>query len=577
MKSQLKWRKGPTIIAAIILILVVAVVAIPFLVDVNRFRPTIEGQMQGALGRPVQIGDLSLSLLAGGIKAQNISIADDPAYSTSPFLTSKSLEVGVDFLPLIFSKSMHVNSITLRDPELRLVRGSAGRWNFSSLGSSAPTTPARAGKRGQPSPSPSSPSGSTSSNSKAANSAAAQQFSIGVLRIVNGRVVVSGSHARPQTYNNVQVQAKNVSLDSVMPFTFEAETPGSGKIKLSGEAGPVNRADAAQTPLSATLNVNRMDLASTGFLDPASGLAGVLDFDGTLKSDGSTAHTQGKLKADKLRVVHGGAPASQPVALDYATDYDLKKQQGTVSRGDIHVGNTVVKLVGNYLTQGENTILHMKLNGSNMPMQDVEGLLPAFGVLLPAGSRLQGGTVSANLSIDGPLERLVTTGPVNISNTKLAGFNFASKLAGMAQLAGVQSGVDTAIQTMSSNLQVAPDGIRADNLNLVLPGIGSVTGNGVIAANNALNFKMIAKLANGGGLLGGLSSLSPLGQSKGGGLPFLVQGTTANPIFLPNFGKALGSTLGSTLGAPAQGAQGLGGMLGGILGKKKPQQQPPPQ
>jgi len=99
MKSQLKWRKGPTIIAAIILILVVAVVAIPFLVDVNRFRPTIEGQMQGALGRPVQIGDLSLSLLAGGIKAQNISIADEPAYSNSPFLNSKSREVCVDFLP----------------------------------------------------------------------------------------------------------------------------------------------------------------------------------------------------------------------------------------------------------------------------------------------------------------------------------------------------------------------------------------------------------------------------------------------------------------------------------------------
>ena len=116
-----------------------------------------------------------------------------------------------------------------------------------------------------------------------------------MLRIVNGKVVVSGGDARPQTYSNVQLRAKDVSMDSVIPFTFEAQTPGSGKIKLDGQAGPINRVDAAQTPLSATLNVNRMDLASTGFLDPASGLAGVLDFDGTLKSDGSTARTQGKL------------------------------------------------------------------------------------------------------------------------------------------------------------------------------------------------------------------------------------------------------------------------------------------
>ena len=84
---------------------------------------------------------------------------------------------------------------------------------------------------------------------------------------------MSGGHARPQTYSNVQLRAKDVSMDSVIPFTFEAQTPGSGKIKLDGQAGPINRVDAAQTPLSATLNVNRMDLASTGFLDPASGLA----------------------------------------------------------------------------------------------------------------------------------------------------------------------------------------------------------------------------------------------------------------------------------------------------------------
>ena len=134
-------------------------------------------------------------------------------------------------------------------------------------------------------------------------------------------------------------------------------------------------------------------------------------------------------------------------------------------------------------------------------------------------------------------------------------------MAAFAALAGVHGGNETDIQTLSSNLRIAPDGIRADNLDLIVPALGAITGAGTIGANNALNFKMLAKLNNGGGLLGGLSNLSTLGRSKGE-LPFLIQGTTANPIFIPNVGKAIGSTV----TAPAQG---VGGILGGLFGKKK--------
>jgi AsmA protein len=203
----------------------------------------------------------------------------------------------------------------------------------------------------------------------------------------------------------------------------------------------------------------------------------------------------------------------------------------------------------------------MNLRGNNLPINDVEGLLPALGVTLPAGSRLQGGNVTANLNVAGPVDRLVTTGPIDISNATLAGFNVASKLSAIAALAGVHGGPDTVIQTLSSNLRVAPEGIRADNLNVVVQNLGAVTGAGTIAANNALNFRMAAKLANGGGLLGGMSQIASLGQ-KTGAIPFLVQGTTSNPIFVPDMGAAIGNTV----TAPAQGVEGL---FGGIFGKKK--------
>jgi AsmA protein len=545
-------RKPLIILAAIIGVLVLIVVLLPFVVDVNHFRPMITSQMQQALGRPVQIGDLRLSILAGGVTAENISIGEDPRFGQAPFLKARSLDVGVSFLPLIFSHSMHVNSITLNEPEVRLIRGAGGKWNFSSLGTATEAESPRVRGRRQPVRAPQAP--------QTANSA--QNLSIGTLRVSDGRLLVAASPGLPpREYTDVQLKARDIGYDSEIPFTLGAKTPGGGSLKLDGKAGPINREDSAQTPLSAKVSVRHFDLASSSFVDPASGMAGLVDYDGLIRSNGKQAHTEGKVKADKLRLVRGGGPAKQPVNLDYATDYDVARKQGTLTRGDVHFGNTAAHVGGNYAEQGEATVVHLKMTANNMPMQEIQGLLPAFGVTLPAGSSLQGGTVTANLAIDGPLDHLVVTGPLNVANTRLAGFSFASKMSAFAALAGVHGGNETDIQTLSSDLRIAPDGIRADNLNLIVPALGAITGAGTIGNNNALNFKMLAKLNNGGGLLGGLSNLSTLGHSKGE-LPFLIQGTTANPIFIPNVGKAIGNTV----TAPAQG---VGGILGGLFGKKK--------
>jgi len=145
MKRSLK-------IAGIVLaILVVVLIALPFLINVNSFRPRIESELSDALGRQVTVGNLSLSLLSGSVGADNIAIADDPKFAKSPFVTAKSLKVGVEMLPLIFSKQLNVTSITLEEPQITLLKTPSGTWNFSSLGgasakeSSTPTTPSSGG------------------------------------------------------------------------------------------------------------------------------------------------------------------------------------------------------------------------------------------------------------------------------------------------------------------------------------------------------------------------------------------------------------------------------------------------
>ena len=95
-------NKTLRIVLIVVGVLIVLVLAAPFLIPVNQFRPTIEEKASAALGRQVQLGNLRLSLFSGSLSAENLSIGDDPKFSSSPFLTAKSLKVGVEILPLIF-------------------------------------------------------------------------------------------------------------------------------------------------------------------------------------------------------------------------------------------------------------------------------------------------------------------------------------------------------------------------------------------------------------------------------------------------------------------------------------------
>ena len=134
-------KRALQIVGIVVGLLLIVAIALPFIIDVNSFRPRLESELSTALGRQVKVGNLKLSLLSGSVSAEDLSIADDPSFSKDPFVRAKSLDVGVDVMPLIFSKALHVNDLTLTQPEIVLLRTSAGKWNFSSLGNKAGNVP----------------------------------------------------------------------------------------------------------------------------------------------------------------------------------------------------------------------------------------------------------------------------------------------------------------------------------------------------------------------------------------------------------------------------------------------------
>ena len=566
-------------------VLVVLLIIVPFLIPVNRFRPTIEEKASAALGRKVQVGDLSLSLLRGALTAKDLSIGDDPKFSPSPFLTANSLTVGVEMMPLIFSKQLNVTGITIDEPQVTLLKNPKGDWNYSSIGgNSGGGAPASAGTETKQAP---------ANSPNASSSSSAPDVSVKKLELKNGKINLGSTNSQQRsTYDHVNVTASDFSLHSKFPVSVTVELPGGGDLKLDGNVGPIDKTDATLTPLDAKLHVSSMNLATTGILDPSLGLGGLVDLDATLANQGGFAQTNGTVKLSKALLVQGGSPAGVPMNVNYSTKYDLRKNSGVLNPSTVKIGSATAKLSGTYASPGDATVVDLKLAGDGMSAKDLEAFLPAIGVHLPKGASLTAGTLSTNLNVKGPTNKLATDGTLGLFNAKLAGFDLGSKMSAVSALTGLKTGKDLDIEKLTTNVHMAPSGLRADNFLAVVPSLGNLAGGGTLDAKNNLDFKMAATLtgaaigAIGGSGAGVGSVMGALGGGQGSGckggttIPFMVQGTASDPKFVPDVGGVAAGMLKSQLGCAGGSVANVGkaggqtpadavNALGGLLGKKK--------
>src|SRR5215472_10476783 len=188
-------RKLTIALAVMMGLVAIMVGAVWLFVDADQFRPKLEVMMSEALGRRVTIGRLRVALFSGGVAAEELMIADDPAFSRQPFVTAKSVKVGVDLITLIKSRTLRVESFRLDQPSVALLRSASGVWNFSGLGNGSSSSPSSAGTT--------------------------MAFVVQKISIAGGQIVIrglDGSHA-DRRYDGVNVDVSDLSLTSMFPFT----------------------------------------------------------------------------------------------------------------------------------------------------------------------------------------------------------------------------------------------------------------------------------------------------------------------------------------------------------------------
>ena len=514
-------------ILVVVLLVVVLGVGALMLVDVNHFRPQIQTTLSKALGREVTLGQLHAAVWAGSLDADDIRIGDDPAFGTQPFISAHSLELGVRLWPLLVHRELRITSLTLDQPSVSLSQNRDGNWNFATFGGT-----------GAPAPTPAATPTNTSS----------QPFAFGVdkLRIRDGRIDVTRAVGGTRSYQNVQLSADHVGLGAAFPFSMSAAIAGAGALRLDGKLGPWSATNAVLTPFDAKLVMHDLDLVGAGLMNSGGGVGGVLDIDTRIHSDNGVLQSKGSIEARQLKLVAAGSASPRPVRIDYEASYELTSGRGSIDHSTLGIGTTRVAINGSFDNRPKVMQLDLHISGRQLPVDELEPLLPVFGVVLPKNSRLSGGSLGVDMHAQGPLDALVITGPVTLDNSRLTGFSLGSKLGGALTLAGIRAPQDTVIRHADATLNIAPSGIHANPVHADIVDLGNLAGQGSMAADGKLDFRMLVKLDKaitggdqGGQGIGGLLGNSGAGRLLGGvlkgttdqGIGVHVTGTASAPSF----------------------------------------------
>ncbi len=126
-----------SLLVALILLLVVAAVALPLLIDPNDFRDEISTLVEKQTGRKLQIdGEIDFSIFPWlGIELGAMELGNAPGFGDQSFAGIERADIKIKLLPLL-RKQVEIKTIVLHGLNVNLARNKSGKTNWDDLISS---------------------------------------------------------------------------------------------------------------------------------------------------------------------------------------------------------------------------------------------------------------------------------------------------------------------------------------------------------------------------------------------------------------------------------------------------------
>ena len=497
------------IVVGILLVVVLvagAILALPFLIDLNKYQNQYKPVIEEALNRKVQLQDIRLTIWPRiGARVAGFVVLDDPAFGSSSFTSLASLDVGVKLMPLL-SGTVEVEEITLRNPVITVIKNKNGVLNVSTIGRTGvklPHTPSRA------------PVPSTEGPLKILALLAVDRISIlgGTLTYRD----LSASEPTEYILQDLEILLQSVRLGQsptlhvrmlVQPFILP--------VKLDGSFGPLQES-AAIDAMNLQLALGKTDLAITG------------------KMVGHNA------------ILNISAPvmntANLPIALPLQKPVEIKNLQivAEVRGQDFLLQNFSFQLFdGQATAQGKATSgLDPLPFAGNLAIQGIQ-LGPALNALTTSQVSLSG-TAGADLSVQGRgwstsdlTKSLEGTGHILVNDGKIEGMNLLHEAISILKAAGIS--IDDAKATVFSKIEtdlaVKQGTIYLQRL-LMDSHDFQATGGGTIGFDQTLNLTINLNLSEDLSLKIARSSPAAMFAMKENrmSLPLMITGTAQAPSY----------------------------------------------
>jgi uncharacterized protein involved in outer membrane biogenesis len=424
----LKWIIA--VAAAVVLLVIAAVVALPRLIDVPRVQALVATNASHALGRPVRFASMSVSLFPlPGVTLHQLEIADDPQFGTAPFLTLDTGRLRLRLRPLLTGR-VEFAELVLAKPVITVIRDAGGRLNVASLGTSAePRPPARSGR--------------TASGTAAGGAMALP----GSVKITDG-VVVYSARGQGGAASRYRVEHLDLALESGVPqIAFKGSarvTPGDVALKISDGVVSVNASHTlAEAPVRATVTVDSADVSPlvAAAAGPATGIAGALK--GTLAVAGtvSAPSASGDIKLTKLLVTRTNPQCPEPKRRTFAipsVGLNAAWRDGRLTAQPLQAELTKGAVTGRLAVDVERG-MRVQLDDLAVKALPLESLLVDF--------LCQGYAVTGPLDLTGalgftaarPLETLSGPGSLKIGAGKIVGAQALALIGNVVRVGGTVS------------------------------------------------------------------------------------------------------------------------------------------
>ncbi len=226
MKSVLKWLG---ILACIfIIIIVAAIIILPKVIDVQKYKPVIEQKVVEATGRKFTLGDeINFSVFPWvGVKVTDVRFGNPDGYSEEFMISVKNFEVRLKVIPLL-SKKIEIKTFVLESPEIYLEKLKTGETNWQGIGKKQEQI--KEEKVTQPSP------------NQEGQGLPIEGLLVNSFLITNGQLIYIDQGTKTKNkISDLNLNLTDISLEKPVALIFSAQIDGN-PVSLDGTIGPIGK------------------------------------------------------------------------------------------------------------------------------------------------------------------------------------------------------------------------------------------------------------------------------------------------------------------------------------------------